>query len=226
MPDSPDFRTAIVPVTPFKQNCSLIWEPDTLRAAVVDPGGEPGRILDAIGRLGLAVELILLTHGHLDHAGGAKALKGVLDEARAARNLPPVPLLGPDIRDKFLLEGIETAQAAFGMTGLRNVLPDRWLAEGDVVEVGRMRFDVLHVPGHSPGHVVFVETSRRFAFVGDTLFQGGVGRTDFPYGDGPQLIAGIKRKLLPLGDDIGFICGHGPGSSFGAERLRNPFLAG
>jgi hydroxyacylglutathione hydrolase len=225
MTNSPDFRTAIIPVTVFQQNCSLIWEPDTRRGAVIDPGGEPGRILDAISRLGLEVEAILLTHGHLDHAGGAKALKGALDAIRTEQGLPPVPLLGPDMRDQFLLEGIETAQAAFGMTGLRNVLPDRWLVEGDTVEIGRMRFDVLHVPGHSPGHVVFVEATRRFAFVGDTLFRGSVGRTDFAYGDAPALIGGIREKLLPLGDDIGFTCGHGPGSYFGTERRSNPFLA-
>jgi hydroxyacylglutathione hydrolase len=226
MPDPQDFRIASVPVTVFKQNCSLVWEPDTMRAAVIDPGGEPGRILDAIGRLGLQVETILLTHGHLDHAGGAKALKGVLDQARTERGEAPVPLLGPEKQDQFLLEDIENAQTTFGMTGLRNVLPDRWLHEGDVVELGRMRFDVLHVPGHSPGHVVFIEATRRFAFVGDTVFRGGVGRTDFSYGDHATLIEGIKTKLLPLGDDISFICGHGPGSSFGVERQGNPFLAG
>jgi hydroxyacylglutathione hydrolase len=224
MSDSPDFRIATVPVTLFKQNCSLVWEPDTMRAAVVDPGGEPGRILDAIGRLGLEVETILLTHGHLDHAGGAKALKGVLDQSRANRGAPPVPLLGPDERDRFLLDDIENAQTTFSMTGLRNVLPDRWMHEGDVVELGRLRFDVLHVPGHSPGHVVYVEQTRRFAFVGDTIFRGGVGRTDFSYGDHAALIDGIKTKLLPLGDEITFICGHGPGSSFGVERQTNPFL--
>ncbi len=219
-----DFRVAVVPVTTFKQNCSIIWQPAGMRGAVIDPGGEPGRILDAISRFGVDVEAILLTHGHLDHAGGARALKGVLDQARADAGRPPVPLLGPDIRDKFLLDSIEEQQKAFGMSGLRNVLPDRWLVEGEVVEIGTMRFDVLHVPGHTPGHIVFVEPIRRFGFVGDTVFAGGVGRTDFPYGDGPALIDGIKQKLLPLGDDITFICGHGDGSNFGDQRRGNPFL--
>jgi len=220
----PAFQAAIVPVTLFQQNCSLVWEPDTRRAAVIDPGGEPGRILEAISRFGLNVELILLTHGHLDHAGGAKALKGMLDEARAERGQPPVPIVGPDERDAPLLRKIEEQQQNFGMTGLRNVEPDRWLKEGDVVELGALRFEVLHVPGHTPGHIVFVEKTERIAFVGDTIFNNSIGRTDFPGGDHAQLIAGITRKLLPLGDDIAFVCGHGPGSTFGAERANNPFL--
>ncbi len=220
----PAYQVAIVPVTLFQQNCSLVWERDTRRAAVIDPGGEPGRILEAINRFGLEVELVLLTHGHLDHAGGAKALKGVLDAARAARGLAAVPIWGPDERDAPLLQRIEEQQKSFNMTGLRNVEPDRWLTEGDVVELGPLRFEVLHVPGHTPGHVVFVERSERIAFVGDTVFKGGVGRTDFPGGDHAQLIAGITQKLLPLGDDIAFVCGHGAGSTFGAERAGNPFL--
>ena len=220
----PAFQVAIVPVTLFQQNCSLVWEPDTHRAAVIDPGGEPGRIMEAINRFGLAVELILITHGHLDHAGGAKALKGMLDAARAERGQPPVPILGPDERDAPLLRMIEEQQKSFGMTGLRNVTPDRWLTEGDVVELGRLRFEVLHVPGHSPGHIVFVEGRERIAFVGDTIFNNSVGRTDLPGGNHAQLIDGITRKLLPLGDDIVFVCGHGPGSTFGAERANNPFL--
>lgn len=220
----PAFQIAIVPVTIFQQNCSLVWERDTRRAAVIDPGGEPGRILDAIRRLGLEVEIILLTHGHLDHAGGAKALKGELDANRATRGLPPVPIWGPDKRDAPFLQQIEESQKAYGLSGLRNVQPDRWLAEGDVVELGRLRFEVLHVPGHTPGHIVFVEPNERIAFVGDTVFKGSIGRTDLPLGDHAQLIAGITQKLLPLGDDIAFICGHGPGSTFGAERESNPFL--
>jgi glyoxylase-like metal-dependent hydrolase (beta-lactamase superfamily II) len=218
----PDFRIGIVPVTVFQQNCSLIWESDTMRAAVVDPGGEPGKILDAISRLGLKVELILLTHGHLDHAGGAKALKGELDAARGDEG--PVPLLGPDARDAFLLDGIEEAQKQFGMQGMRNVRPDRFLTEGEVVALGRLHFDVLHVPGHTPGHVAFIEKARRIGFTGDTVFKGSVGRTDFPYGDGPGLIAGIRAKLLPLGDDLVFVPGHGPASTIGEERAENPFL--
>jgi glyoxylase-like metal-dependent hydrolase (beta-lactamase superfamily II) len=220
----PSYQVAIVPVTLFQQNCTLVWERDTRRAAVIDPGGEPGRILDAIMRFGLEVELILLTHGHLDHAGGAKALKGLFDAARDARGQAPVPIWGPDERDAPLLQQIEEQQKTFNMTGLRNVEPDRWLREGDVVELGTLRFEVLHVPGHTPGHIVFVERTQRIAFVGDTVFKGGVGRTDFPGGDHALLMAGITQKLLPLGDDISFVCGHGAGSTFGIERADNPFL--
>jgi len=216
----PAFQIAVIPVTIFRQNCSVIWETDTRAAAVFDPGGEPGRIMDLINRHGLTVEAILLTHGHLDHAGGAAALKGLIDAAQAS----PAPVLGPDQRDGFLLELIENGQKAYKMTGLRNVRPDRWLAEGDVVEVGKLRFDVLHCPGHTPGHIVFVERTQRIAFVGDTLFNGGIGRTDLGAGDHGALMASIKGKMLPLGDDISFICGHGPGSTFGAERESNPFL--
>ena len=219
-----EFRVALVPVTVFQQNCSLIWETATLRAAVIDPGGEPGKILDAIGRLGLKVEQIWLTHGHLDHAGGAKALKGEIDAARAAEGLEPAPILGPDARDGFLLEGIEEAQLQFGMQGMRNVAPDRFLAEGETLRLGDLAFEVLHVPGHTPGHLVFFERAARLAFSGDTVFKGSVGRSDFSYGDGALLVAGIKAKLLPLGDDVTFIPGHGPASNFGAEREGNPFL--
>ena len=220
----PECKIALVPVTVFQQNCSLIWDTVTLSAAVIDPGGEPGKILDGIGRLGLKVEVILLTHGHLDHAGGAKALKGELDAARAAENLPPIPILGPDIRDQFLLDGIEDAQKQFGMSGMRNVTPDRYLTEGETVEAAGLTFEVLHVPGHTPGHLVFFSPVARVAFSGDTVFKGSVGRTDFPYGDGALLIEGIKEKLLPLGDDVTFIPGHGPASTLGAERGDNPFL--
>jgi glyoxylase-like metal-dependent hydrolase (beta-lactamase superfamily II) len=219
-----DIKIALVPVTVFQQNCSLVWEAATMRAAVVDPGGEPGKILDAITRLGLKVELILLTHGHLDHAGGAKALKGELDAARGADGLPAVPIVGPDLRDTFLLEGIEEAQKQFGMQGMRNVAPDRFLTEGETVTLGGLTFEVLHVPGHTPGHLVFFERAARVAFSGDTVFRGSVGRSDFPYGDGALLVAGIKEKLLPLGDDVTFIPGHGPASTFGAERGDNPFI--
>ena len=220
----PAFQAALVPVTVFQQNCALLWETGSKRAMVVDPGGEAGRILATIDRLGLKPELILLTHGHLDHAGGAKPLKGVLDQKNADAGLPPVPLLGPDERDRFLLESIEQVSAAYGLSGMVNVAPDRFLTEGETVEFASMRFDVLHCPGHTPGHLVFVEKRQRFAIVGDVLFNGSVGRTDFEYGDGPALIEHIHAKLLPLGDDISFICGHGQGSSFGEERRTNPFL--
>lgn len=216
----PDFHVAIVPVTPIQQNCALLWETATKRAVVVDPGGDVPEILRGIEQFGLTVEALWLTHGHLDHAGGAKALKAALS-AKQGRD---VPLLGPDERDRFLLEHIEDSARSFGIEGLENVIPDRWLAEGETLTLGPMRFDVLHCPGHTPGHVVFVEPTRRFAIVGDVLFRGSVGRTDFPYGDHAALIGAIETKLLPLGDDIIFVCGHGEGSAFGIERQTNPFL--
>ena len=213
-------KAAVIPVTPFQQNCSLLWDEDTGKGAVVDPGGDVDRILAAVAETGATVERILLTHGHMDHAGGVAALRDALAEGRPA----PPPIIGPDERDRFLLESLAEQSARFGIEGARDVLPDRWLSEGDEVEIGGVAFSVLHCPGHTPGHVVFVSAALRFALVGDVLFQGSVGRTDFPYGDGAALIASIRRKLLPLGDDIAFLCGHGPGSSFGQERLRNPFL--
>ncbi|MCK8783803.1 MBL fold metallo-hydrolase [Roseomonas sp. NAR14] len=215
-------QAAILPVTPFQQNCTLLWEPASKRAAVVDPGGEVDRILAAVAQLGLRVEKILLTHGHLDHAGGAAELR---ERLLAAPDAPAaIPIEGPDERDRFLLEGLARQGAAYGMPGLRDVTPDRWLKEGDTVDVGDQRFRVLHCPGHTPGHVVFLHDGLRFALVGDVLFQGSVGRTDFPYGDTAALLASIRDKLLPLGDDWQFVCGHGPGSSIGAERRSNPFL--
>jgi glyoxylase-like metal-dependent hydrolase (beta-lactamase superfamily II) len=221
-----EIQIAVVPVTLFQQNCSIVWDKDTKSCMVVDPGGEPGRILDALRRLDLLPELILLTHGHLDHAGGAKALKGEIDAARTLKGLPPAPIVGPDQRDEFLLRDIEAQAAKYGMTGLRNCTPDRFLSEGEVIDLGGLHFEILHCPGHSPGSLVFVEKTQRVALVGDVVFKGSIGRTDFPYGDHDSLISAIETKLLPLGDDIGFICGHGEGSSFGAERLSNPFLQG
>jgi hydroxyacylglutathione hydrolase len=225
----PELKAAIVPVTPFQQNCTILWEQPSRRAVVIDPGGEVPRILDAIGKLGVRVERILLTHGHIDHAGGAAALKQALEQAGAGSGQgspATVPIEGPDQRDRFLLEGLETQAGMFGMSGVQNVLPERWLAEGDEVRVGDQVFKVLHCPGHTPGHVVFVNPGARFAIVGDLLFSGSIGRTDFPYGDHAALLRSIKEKLLPLGDDVSFICGHGPGSTIGAERRTNPFVRG
>lgn len=242
----PEIKAAIVPVTPFQQNCTILWEEPSKRAVVIDPGGEVPRILEAIAKLGVRIERILLTHGHIDHAGGAAALKEALEQAAAAsaegspsvhpgaegssaddRQDPArIPIEGPDQRDRFLLQGLETQAPTFGMTDVRNVLPDRWLAEGDEIRVGGQSFEVLHCPGHTPGHVVFVNPAARFAIVGDVLFSGSVGRTDFPYGDHAALIHAIRTKLLPLGDDVSFICGHGPGSTIGTERRSNPFVRG
>ena len=206
-------RGAIVPVTPFQQNCAILWDDETKRALVVDPGGDVERILSAVEQTGVTVERILLTHGHLDHAGGAAALAEALS----------VPVDGPDERDAFLLAGIAEQAAGYGFEA-RSITPDRWLREGDSILLGAHRFDVLHCPGHTPGHVVFVNHADRFALVGDVLFQGSVGRTDFPYGDHDALIHAIATKLMPLGDDFSFLCGHGPGSTIGAERRTNPFL--
>jgi hydroxyacylglutathione hydrolase len=222
MPDAVQtrLRGAIVPVTPFQQNCAILWDEATMRALVVDPGGEVDRILAAIEQAGVTVERILLTHGHLDHAGGAAGL------AEALRSLPdagPVPIEGPDRRDDFLLRGIAAQAAQYGFEA-RDVTPDRWLGEGDAVSLGPHRFDILHCPGHTPGHVVYVNHAARFAILGDVLFQGSVGRTDFPYGDHAALIGAIRSKILPLGDDFSFLCGHGPGSTIGAERRTNPFI--
>jgi hydroxyacylglutathione hydrolase len=218
----PNLKAAVVPVTPFQQNCALLWDEGTMQALVIDPGGEVPRILAAIDQLGLHVTKILLTHGHLDHAGGAAALRDEL-AARAAHDLAP-PIEGPDPRDTFLLDRLEDQAAQYGFEGIRNVRPDRWLTEGEAITLGEHRFDILHCPGHTPGHIVFVNHAAHFAVLGDVLFQGSIGRTDFPYGDHNALLTAIKTKLLPLPDDFAFLCGHGPGSSIGAERAGNPFL--
>jgi hydroxyacylglutathione hydrolase len=215
------FNGMIVQVTPFQQNCTILWDEADRQAVVIDPGGDVDRILAAIDQAGVSVEQIWLTHGHLDHAGGAAHLQDVLRERAGDR--AAVPIGGPDRRDEFLLQALEEQGRGFGVE-MRNVTPDRWLCEGDSVALGEHRFDVLHCPGHTPGHVVFVNHAAKFAMLGDVLFQGSIGRTDFPYGDHAALIAAITDKLLPLGDDFEFLCGHGPGSTIGAERQSNPFL--
>jgi glyoxylase-like metal-dependent hydrolase (beta-lactamase superfamily II) len=226
---APDTRikAAVVPVTPFEQNCSLIWDEATKRGAVVDPGGDVERIEAAIAQVGLTVEKIVLTHGHIDHAGGAAALKEALEQRLAAAGeAGTVPVEGPDPRDRFLLEGLAAQGRAYGVVDARDLVPDRWLEEGGEVEIAGHAFKVLHGPGHTPGHLVFVSTSVPFALVGDVLFRGTIGRTDFPYGDHDALLRAIRDKLLPLADDVSFLCGHGPGSTIGEERRSNPFLRG
>ncbi len=206
-------KAAIVPVTPLQQNCTLVWGETSNRGVVVDPGGDIERITEAVRELGLTIEQILLTHGHIDHAGGAADLKDALR----------VPLVGPHQADKFLLDTLPENAQRFGMTA-RVAAPDRWLSEGDQIEIADQAFQIFHCPGHSPGSVVFHNPEQRFALVGDVLFAGSIGRTDFPYGNHDQLISAIKTKLLPLGDDVTFVCGHGPASTFGQERQSNPFL--
>jgi hydroxyacylglutathione hydrolase len=208
-------KIAIIPVTPYQQNCSVLWDEATMTGVVVDPGGDVPRILAELQQLGVTVERIVLTHGHIDHAAGAAELKEALGG---------IPVEGPDERDRFLLDGLAEQGRAMGLTGARNVTPDRWLHEGDTVDLAGVPFEVLHCPGHTPGHVVFVNKAAKFALVGDVLFRGSVGRTDFPYCSTDDLMTAIHDKLLPLGDDVRFLCGHGPASSIGEERRSNPFL--
>lgn len=208
-------NAVIVPVTAFQQNCTILFDTESKHGVVVDPGGDIEQIRSAIEQNGITVDAIWLTHGHIDHAAGAMDLKDALG----------VEIIGPHRDDQPLLEALEEQARMFGMTGaVRNVAPDRWLSEGETVSFAGHDFEVLHCPGHAPGHVVFYNRAAKFAHVGDVLFRGSIGRTDLPGGDHAALISSIKNKLFPLGDDIGFICGHGPGGQFGEERRSNPFL--
>lgn len=211
----------VVVVTPFQQNCSILWDPDSRSAVVTDPGGDVPTILARLRQLGVNVEAILLTHGHLDHAGGVEELRAALGPRADGT---PVPVIGPDRRDAFLLSNISKQSASYGIPGMRDAHPDRYLEEGEVLELAGRRLEVLLVPGHTPGHVVFFDRAGRLLIGGDTLFAGSVGRTDFPYGDGPLLIRSIRQKLLPLGDDVTVLPGHGPVTSIGEERQGSPFL--
>ena len=204
-------RVAVVPVTPFRQNCTVLWEEDTMLGAVVDPG-EAAPVLAALRELRVTAQRVLLTHGHVDHAAGAAEVAETLD----------IPVEGPQEADRFLLDGLPQAAAAYGFPA-RVVTPDRWLDEGDTVDVGGHAFAVLHCPGHAPGHVVFYDPTQGLAIVGDVLFRGSMGRSDFPYGDGSDLLRSIREKLFPMGDDTRFLCGHGPGGTIGEERRTNPF---
>lgn len=207
-------RYAIVPVTPFQQNCSLLWCPETMRGAVVDPGGDIPLIERAIAANGVTVEKILVTHAHIDHVGAVAPLSEKLG----------LPIEGPQREDQFLIDGLPAQSQMFGFPPTPTFTPGRWLEEGDTVTVGNQTLEVLHCPGHTPGHVVFVHRASKLAVVGDVLFAGSVGRTDFPRGSHADLIRSITTKLLPLGDEVEFIPGHGPMSTIGDERLYNPFL--
>lgn len=208
-------NAGIVPVTPFQQNCTILFDADDKTGVVVDPGGDVEQILAAVRDNGITITAIWLTHGHIDHAGGAMELKEALG----------VDIVGPHEDDRLLLDNLEAQAQRFGLPGaVRNCVPDRFLTEGETVSFGDHTFEVLHCPGHAPGHVVYYNRDAKFAHVGDVLFHGSIGRTDLPGGDHGALIRSIKEKLLPLGDDVGFICGHGPGGRFGEERRSNPFL--
>ena len=209
-------RYAIIPVTPFEQNCTIFWCEKTRQAAVIDPGGDIERVLNFLDQEKLTLAKILVTHGHIDHAGGVAAL--------AART--GVPIEGPQEEDRFWIQGMPQQSKMFGVSSALSFEPDRWLHAGDKVNFGEVELAVLHCPGHTPGHVVFYHEPSRLAQVGDVLFQGSIGRTDFPRGDYDTLIRSIKEQLFPLGDDVEFICGHGPMSTLGEERRHNPFLSG
>lgn len=210
-------KVFVIPVTPFQQNCSLIVCEATQRAAVVDPGGDLERIRQAVSEHGATVEKVLLTHGHLDHCGGAKALAEHYG----------VPIEGPQEAERFWIDQLADQSVRFGFPPAQTFEPDRWLVDGDTVQVGAETLDVYHCPGHTPGHVVFVSAKHqhRVAWVGDVLFAGSIGRTDFPRGNHADLIQAIRTKLWPLGDDITFVPGHGPTSTFGEERRTNPYVA-
>jgi len=206
-------QCAIVPVTPYQQNCSIIKCTQTGKAAIVDPGGEVERILEALAKMGGTAEKILLTHAHVDHCAGADTLRQQLR----------IPIEGPHRDDAFWLEKLPEWCRMSGIPPAEPFSPDRWLVDGDSVSVGELAFEVLHCPGHTPGHVVFYHAGRQLAWVGDVLFKGSVGRSDFPKGNHQDLIASIREKLFVLGDDVTFIPGHGPTSTFGHERRTNPF---
>ena len=207
-------KATIIPVTPYQQNCSVLWCDETMKGAVVDPGGDLDTIMGEAENNGVTIEKIFITHGHLDHAGGTADLKDRLG----------VPIEGPHIDDKFWIDDIAEAGAKYGIEGARAFEPDRWLDEGDTVSFGQVELEVRHCPGHTPGHVIFFHEGSQVAMVGDVLFKGSIGRTDFPKGNHDDLLRSIRERLWPLGDDVTFISGHGPLSTFGEERATNPFV--
>ncbi|MDR2186824.1 MAG: MBL fold metallo-hydrolase [Azonexus sp.] len=208
-------RYKIIPVTPFEQNCTIFWCEATRQAAVIDPGGEIDRIRVALAADDLSLALILVTHGHIDHAGGVAALAAATG----------APIEGPHEEDRFWIDGMAQQGSSFGLSG-QPFVPNRWLRQGDTVRFGEITLQVLHCPGHTPGHIVFYHPESRLAQVGDVIFQGSIGRTDFPRGDLDTLLRSIRERLFPLGDEVAFIPGHGPMSDLGEERRYNPFLSG
>jgi hydroxyacylglutathione hydrolase len=215
VPPSPPLQGVVIPVTPFQQNCSLVWCAETKRAAVIDPGGETDRIFAAAESQGVTIEKVLVTHGHLDHAGAVADLAEELG----------VPVEGPQREDAFWIDRIAEQGARYGMTHCRRFTPDRWLEDGDSVTIGTQTLDVYHCPGHTPGHVVFHHMASRLALVGDVLFRGSIGRSDLPRGNQADLIRSVVTKLWPLGPEVTFVPGHGPLSTFGRERRDNPYVA-
>ena len=210
---TPPLRAAIIPVTPLQQNCSLIWCTRTMRGALVDPGGDLDRLKAAVAKAGVTLEKLLITHGHIDHCGQAGQLAQELG----------LPIEGPHEADRFWIARLGDDGRSYGID-VAVFEPTRWLHDGDTVMLGDLTLDVIHCPGHTPGHVVFHHAPSRLAVVGDVLFAGSIGRTDFPLGNHADLIAAITGKLWPLGEDVTFIPGHGPVSTFGAERRANPFV--
>ena len=205
-----------VPVTPFQQNCSIVWCDETMTAAIIDPGGDLELLLSEVARLGVKLEQIWLTHAHIDHAGGTAVLAQQMG----------IPIIGPHEGDQFWIDGLPEQSHRFGFAHADAFTPTRWLHDGDTVQLGQHTLQVRHCPGHTPGHVVFYSPEIKRAFVGDVLFAGSIGRTDFPQGDHDTLIASITQRLWPMGDDTVFIPGHGPESTFGRERKTNPYVGG
>ncbi len=214
-PNPPKLDIRIIPVTPLQQNTSLLWSTETMEGVFVDPGGEIDKLMGAAEQLGVKIVAVWLTHGHLDHAGAAEDV----------RERTGCPIIGPHEDDQWLLDDIEAQGARYGITDGRNTVPDKYLKEGDRLELGAETFHVTHCPGHTPGHVVIYHTTGQVAFVGDVLFRGSIGRTDFPKGNHQQLLDSIKNNLWPLGPNMRFVPGHGPMSTFGQERKDNPFVS-
>lgn len=211
---NPPLRAAIIPVTPLQQNCTLLWCTETMLGAFVDPGGDLDRLKPAAAQAGVKIEKILLTHGHIDHCGQA----GILAEELG------VPIEGPHEDDLFWIARLEEDGQRYGING-KPFQSNRYLVDGDTVTVGKLTLNVRHCPGHTPGHVIFHHPESQLAMVGDVLFQGSIGRTDFPRGNHQQLLDSIRQRLWPMGDETRFVPGHGPMSTFGHERATNPFVA-